>query len=532
MTIYDNTLVILYNFRDETKQDITHVITLEVYNGNILDQKDLYIDGILTDSILINDTLYIITSTTLDGNNKKLPHLSYEYNGTDLPHKWHYVLNINRDVKFMGITLIDMLSNKTNHESFIVGRDTVSYITPNHIYLIDQKSFKFKNDRSASTRLNERYYAENKNFVALTYNDIFKNVFFVNITKLFPNETQNNIDKILNSNTSNGLKLEQINHVLSGFYNSLNDREKETIINHARDILLEEFQKPVTNDQPITIHKLGIEGTDITYIATNKLSSGGSLINQNAINEYNDKLRIVTTTTTEMTEITKYDFFVDLYRKYHIDITNVYVLDEYLNIIDKMDNNIPARYTPHFYKSTLYLLNYNSLVVNLTNMSLVELERNPFGSVTGYIYKCDTVQSICIHVNRDINIINMSNPKNPIISSSVLVGEGYSIPLKIQNDYKSFYLDDMYGVIIIPYSIRNYVEQDLRDGFKIYNITNYIIEELGFITHKDLGVEWRDFDYNGYGENSRSFIIHDTIITLFGMVKIHDLDLQEIKILY
>ena len=76
-----------------------------------------------------------------------------------------------------------------------------------------------------------------------------------------------------------------------------------------------------------------------------------------------------------------------------------------------MDNNIPARYTPHFYKSTLYLLNYNSLVVNLTNMSLVELERNPFGSVTGYIYKCDTVQSICIHVNRDINIINMSNPK-------------------------------------------------------------------------------------------------------------------------
>ena len=526
--LYNNTVIFLYSTNtlkdNSTVSPFTHVIMLDFINNEFTNQRNVYIDGNIYDHIIHDNTLYVITRSAIN----ELPQFGYYYNTAE-QNRWYYYNNTDRLLQFTSITSIDVQSGKANNISLLLGTSIISYITPNNIYLVEHNPLDIKNP-TASTRLNEGFFAENKEFTKRTYRDTFKDIFFSDIIPLYPNNTQESISNVLNSDINDTEKIKSLDDIFVSFENNTD------IYNNIDRTLLSKFREPYIHNKPIIIHKLS---NNLNYIASNEIGTG-LLRNQNAINEYNNKLRLVTTTTTENTEI--YDGKYsrpDVYYKHHTDQTNIYILDKSLNIIDKIENELDARYTPHFYKNILYLLNYQSVIVDLNSMTLNRLEYNPFNDVTGYTYTCDDDPELCINVNVDIKIINMSNVSSPHITDSFdnidiqslqNCDDNYDCYREFKDvmyDHKSLTFDKERNLFILPYKDSTFENNTTLVGFKIFDLSNKTFTNKGNIIFHTGNI----YDIRCHAIIPRSFIINDILYTVqYNYLKIYDITtLQEIK---
>ena len=522
--LYNNTVIFLYSTNtlkdDSTVSPFTHVIMLDFINNNFINQRNVYIDGNIYDHIIHDNTLYVITRSTIN----ELPQTGYDYNTLKPSNKLYYYNKIDRPLLFTNINTIDVQSGKANNISLLLGTSIIPYITPHNIYLVEHNPLDIKNP-TASTRLNEGFFAENKEFTKRTYRDTFKDIFFSDILPLYPNDTQESISNILNSDMNDTEKIKSLDDIFISFENNTD------MYTNIDRILLSKFREPYVNNKPIIIHKLS---NNLDYIASNEIGTG-LLRNQNAINEYDDKLRLVTTTTTENTET--YDdelIHADLYQRYNTDQTSIYVLDKSLNIINSIEGELPARYTPHFYNNTLYLLNYQSVIVDLDSMTLNRLEYNPFNDVTGYTYTCDNDPELCINVNVDTKIINMTNNTSPHITDSYYIRTqsiqdytGIREFNDVMYDHKSLTFDKERNILILPYRDGFYENSTLVVGFQLFDLSNKTFTNKGNITfHTGNGTE-----IYCHAMIPRSFIMNDTLYTVqYNYLKIYDITtLQEIK---
>ena len=521
--LYDNTVIFLYSTNtlkdNSTVSPFTHVIMLDFINNNVVNQRNVYIDGNIHNHIIHNNTLYVITRSTIN----ELPQFGYYYNTAE-QNRWYYYNNTDRLLLFTNINAIDVQSGKANNISLLLGTSIIPYITPNNIYLVEHNPLDIKHP-TASTRLNERFFAENKEFKKRTYRDTFKDIFFSDILPLYPNNTQESVTQILDSDMNDTEKIKSLDYIFVSFENNT------LMYGNINSILLNKFREPYVHNKPIIIHKLS---NNLDYIASNEIGTG-LLRNQNAINEYDDKLRLVTTTTTENTETYNDELIhADLYQRYHTDQTNIYILDESLNIINSIKNELPARYTPHFYNNILYLLNYQSVIVDLNSMTLNRLEYNPFNDVTGYTYTCDDDPELCINVNVDTKIINMSNVSNPHIVDSYYIRTqsiqdytGIREFNDVMYDHKSLTFDKENNILILPYRDGFYENSTLVVGFQLFDLSNKTFTNKGnIIFHTGNGTE-----IYCHAMTPRSFIINDMIYTVqYNYLKIYDITtLQEVK---
>ncbi len=206
---------------------------------------------------------------------------------------------------------------------------------------------------------NNIYIAYRKNVPYNDYRERSQERFFSVVVPLLPRDMQ---DKINSYNENPQLdayqKWEQIAVSLEEYYNSL---DKDDLRDITRDIeeAIGEYEAKLEAERAKTIiHRIEIDAGRIEHKAKGEVF--GDLLNQFSMDEFEENLRVATTTTLWTRQST-------------VQYNNVYVLNEGMNTIGKIEKIAPDEriYSTRFLGNRLYMVTFKRVdplfVIGLDN---------------------------------------------------------------------------------------------------------------------------------------------------------------------
>ena len=176
------------------------------------------------------------------------------------------------------------------------------------------------------------------------------------IIPLLPNDIQEKINVIQNnSSMSSSTKWIKISETMQESYNDMNKNDREELFAKIKEAL-NEYDTRIQEETIIQeetrktiIHKISIDKNKIEYEA--KGSVPGKLLNQFSMDQSEDRFRVATTT--------------EYYTQYQgiIRANAVYVLDEQLNIVGKLEQIAPNEsiFSSRFIGDRLYLVTFQQI---------------------------------------------------------------------------------------------------------------------------------------------------------------------------
>ena len=273
-----------------------------------------------------------------------------------------------------------------------------------------------------------------------------------------------------------------------------------------------------TSDQETTIlHKISIHTGDVTYIAQGEVP--GHILNQFSMDEHNGFFRIATTSGNNWDGSSQTS-------------NNIYILDETLNQISKIENIAPGEsiYAARFLGDRAYLVTF----VQVDPLFTVDLS-DPYNprilgelkipGYSEYLHPYDETHIIGIGKEVDPSIdadkvhtpgaiyytailglklalFDVSDIENPVEEAKIVIGDrGTDSPTLY--DHKAFLFDREKELLVIPVSVYE-IPQEIKDRYAVSNGT----EELyGQFTFQGAYVYRLSLD-NGFEYNGR--ITHQT----------------------
>jgi uncharacterized secreted protein with C-terminal beta-propeller domain len=268
------------------------------------------------------------------------------------------------------------------------------------------------------------------------------------------------------------------------------------------------------------IHKITIAGGKIEYRSQGEVP--GCILNQFSMDEYQGCFRIATTT--------------GWYGANH-----VYVLDQDLNIIGRLENLAPGEriYSARFMGGRAYLVTFKQVdplfVIDLADPTDPKiLGKLKIPGYSDYLHPYDethligvgkdTVESdegdFALYQGVKIALFDVSDPENPVEISKYVVGQRGTESLALQ-DHRAFLFSRSKNLLVMP--IGDWGQQDAYvfdislDGGIIFR---------GSMTHCE-NEEWRR---SGWYSVKRSLYIKEVLYTVSsGLIKMNDLaDLSEL----
>lgn len=298
----------------------------------------------------------------------------------------------------------------------------------------------------------------------------------------------------------------------------------------ARDLFVSSNNIYITfgaNEKTI-VHKFVMDGTKIEYKGSGEFP--GHILNQFSMDEYNGYFRVATTSTKNWEQS-----------------NNVYVLDENLSVVGKLEGIAPWEtiYSARFMGERAYLVTFRLtdpfFVIDLKDPQnpkvLGELEIPGFSN---YLHPYD--ENNIIGIGKDdgvkIALFDVSNPEKPNEISKYDVGFSGTDSYALQ-DHKAFLFSRSKNLLVIPVSVSKgesswrytYYDQEAHI-FKVSLEEGIVFR--GKITHYDnISQNTYSWDYSSYPDYSvkRSLYIENVLHTISsGLVKMNDLvDLREIN---
>ncbi len=243
----------------------------------------------------------------------------YYWDVLDNSYHWTTVLSIDTQDK----------DAKPNKKNFVMGDAQNIYVSPENIYI-------------TRTKWMSRYEISEK---------VYDEVIIPNL----PKDKQDEIKEIENSNKSFYVKKFERILVIKNYFAGMDNKETEDFQKKIND-KMQEIQNDLEkySDQTI-ISRIGIKDGRIT--PKDSGSVPGTILNQFSMDEYNKNFRIATTT-----------------QKYSDkQANNIYVLDENLKIIGKIDDIAPGEsiYSVRFMGKKAYMVTFKRVdplfVIDLSN---------------------------------------------------------------------------------------------------------------------------------------------------------------------
>lgn len=414
--LYNNNLVII-------EYDNGKILNYNVSNPKSPKLKwEMNLNGSYVDSRVYNGKLYLIVSKFDDINCPIIwNNLKINYNNYYLPIIPDTVSS-NFDRTYI-ISSIDINSGKIDRAIATAGTyDTTIYMSKNNIYFT---------------------YHLNPN-----ENKLFINFLKEYSNKYFPGSTVNLINKVLNSEIfGDEAKSVEIRTILEAYFKTLSNEERMNLMNKMNkdyEIYLEEHWEE--------LEKTGIMKIKLNTFEIKSGSVPGKLINQFAMDEYNNNLRVTTT--------------IGNYWKFGDKMTNnLYVLDDKLNTIGKLTNLEKGEriYAVRFMGDNAYIITYKEtdplLVIDLKdpkNPKLLGELKIPGYST--YLHPIGNNRIISIGKDDDrklkISLFDVSNYINPKEVDKYKLPEYWSPALYCHH---AFLWDNDKKIMIIPVGTHAYV---------------------------------------------------------------------------
>jgi inhibitor of cysteine peptidase len=318
---------------------------------------------------------------------------------------------------------------------------------------IDINSGKVDNAIATSGTYDTTIYMS-KNNIYFTYhlmpneNKLFINFLKENSNKYFPDATADLINKVIGSELfGDEAKYVEIRTILEAYFKTLPSEERLNLMNKINkdyEIYLEEHWEE--------LEKTGIMKININTYEIKSGSVPGNLINQFAMDEYNNNLRVATT--------------IGNYWKFRDKMTNnLYILDDELNTIGKLINLEKGEriYAVRFMGDKAYIITYKEtdplLVIDLKNPEnpklLGELKIPGYST---YLHPIENNRLIGIGKDDDrklkVSLFDVSNYHSPKEVDKYKLPEYWSDALY---NHHAFLWDKDKKIMVIPVGAHAYM---------------------------------------------------------------------------
>jgi inhibitor of cysteine peptidase len=464
------------------------------------------VDGSYVNSRMINDVIYLVTSSGVDYVNPILPRIM-EGSTLIMPDVYRFP-NPEPSYTFNTVTAFDVSGKLYASETFLMGYSNTIYVSEENLYITYQKNIPYTSSDNMS-----------------------KDRFFDVIVPLLPQDVQDKIKTIQNdANLDPYAKWIQVSNLLQDTYNNLPKDEKEKLFEQIQSAL-EEYDARIQSDVSRTvIHKIGLDKGNFKYVANSEVP--GYLLNQFSMDESGNRFRIATTSES-------------FSRSGSAPSSNVFVLDENLNLVGSLTKIAPDEriYSARFMDDKLFLVTFKQIdpffVIDLSTDSPKILGALKIPGFSNYLQPYD--EDHIIGIGKDtkenewggmsttgvkISMFDVSDFQNPKETDTIVIGDSSTDSEALYN-HKSLLLDKQQGVMSIP--IKGEIKAIFDDaktdsqyvqwnGFFVYGFDTNGFVKKGSISH------YTGNNYNSIYMPARSLYIDDVLYTVMdGSIKMNDL---------
>jgi uncharacterized secreted protein with C-terminal beta-propeller domain len=436
LLLQDDTLII---FSDDRKIYGYNVSNLEnPFQKWMLDVGD---DTRVVTSRLLGNKIYLVTSTRIDHTDPcpisplSLEGVPVKVNCVDI---YHPIKPVPTDITYNVIVLDATKGTLEEKISFVGSSDTSAiYMSENSVYI--------------------------------TYQQPVDEIdFFIGFSEengdLIPKQIQDKLKKIQSYEISKESRLNEMETILEGWAESLDEDEELRIQNEVENRIQKYVEK----------HQRDFEKTGIVKIATKSLkieetgNVPGILLNQFSLDEYEGNLRIATT----IGDSRGFRRFGSLGSVESVN--DVYVLDSKLNIIGYvLDLGKDERiYSARFVGNKGYVVTFKEIdpfyVIDLSNPKNPQMKGElKIPGYSSYLHPIDpqTVLGIGKEDSQvKISLFDVSSAENPIEKSKYTLDEYWS---DILDTHHAFLLDSKHEIFFIPGNKGGYVMSYTNDNLEL-----------------------------------------------------------------
>lgn len=464
------------------------------------------VDGSYVNSRMINDIVYLVTTSGVDYVNPILPRIM-EGSTLIMPDVYRFP-NPEPSYTFNTVTAFDVSGKLHTSETFLMGYSNTIYVSEENLYITYQKNIPYT-----------------------YYDNMSKDRFFDIVVPLLPQDVQSKIKAIQNDVPLDPYaKWIQVSNLLQDTYNNLPKDKKEKLFERIQSAL-EEYDARIQSDVSRTvIHKISLDKGNLKYIANSEVP--GYLLNQFSMDESGNRFRVATTSES-------------FSRSGSSPSSNVFVLDENLNLVGSLTKIAPDEriYSARFMGDKLFLVTFKQIdpffVIDLSADSPKILGALKIPGFSNYLQPYD--EDHIIGIGKDtkenewggmsttgvkISMFDVTDFQNPKETDTIVIGDSSTDSEALYN-HKSLLLDKQKDVMSIP--IKGEIKAIFDDaktdsqyvqwnGFFVYGFDKDEFVKKGTISH------YTGNNYNSIYMPARSLYIDDTLYTVMdGSIKMNDL---------
>ena len=506
-----NTYIKVYDVSDRSKPEL---------------KRDIVVGGNYFNARMMGDYVYLITTQNsydtrpcYEGNDTIVPLIAVDDVVRKIPLSDIYCIDIpSRSYTFTHVVSIDIKDDSKDvvDKIFTLGNSQTMYVSKTNIYITYQVN---------------RYDYK-------TMQQIIDEV----VMPILPDEIKEDVESARNFDIADCNKRQVVEWILESYYQTLDEDERTEIQT--------EIQRRI---QRTVIHKISVDDGGIEYKCNGTIP--GRILNQFSMDEHSKFFRVATQT--------------DGYWQSNVKkCTNIYVLDENLEIVGEIENIAPGEnmHSARFMGNRAYLVTFKNIdpffVIDLSDPHSPEiLGELKIPGYSDYLHPYDETHVIGIGKDSDetidadkihsenavyytailgvkIALFDVSDPENPKEVSKVVIGDrGTSTP--VLNDHKAFLFDREKELLVLPINLHEFKDDDKNyadftfQGAYVYKLNlEDGFEYQGRITHQnddtfEDGYRW----YKWPSQVTRSLYIDNVLYTISdSMVKMNSLDdLSEIN---
>ncbi len=548
-------------------------------------RRNVTVDGYYFDSRMIGDEVYVIATQHTYHYRDDITTPRIAYSGKEISPEIYYFDIPDNSYTFTTIMSINAQDDEKDIESkiYLLGSTRNMYVSKENIYITYQR------------RVRNTFYMD------MMLDEV--------IIPLVPKDIAKDLEDIKESDASYWEKQNRIGDILQEYAETLTEAQKEELETEAAKKMEELAIRIAKETDRTVIHKISIKDGKINYKNSGEVP--GSPLNQFSMDEHNGYFRIATTTrvgggigiatsmqTRTVTSTVAIAEVIDAPEQQQAfadsktepeeksesmvisqkaistpsiapprpsiptTINNLYVLDENLNIVGKIEDLAPGEsiYSARFMGDKAYIVTFK----RVDPLFVIDLEDPNNPKVTGklkipgysdYLHPYDENHIIGIgkevtgtetddftwHRGVKIAIFDVSDIENPIELSKFEIGDRGTDSYAL-HEHKAFLFDREKNLLVIPILLaeidRSKYDGDVPDwahgeykwqGAYVFSLdTENGIRLKGRITHAedDENIEKGGWFYYGSKYSvKRSLYMGDYLYTVSdSMIKMNDLD--------
>jgi uncharacterized secreted protein with C-terminal beta-propeller domain len=421
----------------------THAIVYDISDRkNPKVMKDYTIDGDYTDARMIGSLVYMVTRQQIylnTGDHVVVPAIREGTTTVARPDVW-YFNNHESQYTFTTITSLDAASgNQKDAQTYLLGSGNILYVSPDAMYVSYQKYHPVISTMQGGREIMPPQPVAVGGGMGTSG--------FAGVSTA--------VDVAVSSPSGvSSAKIAVPPAAIPPDFNTLTDAQRQAILDGLRTAEQDAIRRQEADQTTTVIHKIAINDGKITYIGKGEVP--GTLDNQFSMDEYNNNLRLATTSSI-YTQSGQYTY------------NNVYVLDGKMTTIGSLTHIAEQEtiYSTRFIGDRLYMVTFKRIdpffVIDLSKPETPKiLGKLKIPGYSDYLHPYDATHIIGIGKETTTNdwggvstsgvklaLFDVSDVANPKQLDKVQIGDAGSDSAAL-TDHHAFLFDKAKNLLVIP----------------------------------------------------------------------------------